>query len=363
MKLAGFEVYRYGLPFSSPLVLKGATLHHREGFILKLFDDSGNEGRGEISPLPGFSREDLDEAGGQLGGLCRKTTGWELAAETTRSGGLARALERLEPAPSVRFGFELAVHNLYAAATGIQLPGLISDSPADTVSLNGLLSGPPEAVLDEAGRLREAGYRTVKLKVGGRPVEEEISLVRELNEVLGDDVKLRLDANRQWSLDKAGAFARGIKGIPLEYIEEPLADSSGLSSYAREYGVPVALDETLVGMPPEDLTDHGYARAIVLKPTLLGGISRTLQLARRAQDLGITPVLSSAFETGVGTLGLLALATGTGAGGAPAGLDTYRRLAEDVIRPPLDLGPRVEIPGMFAVRRGLAPARLVRAVL
>jgi o-succinylbenzoate synthase len=39
----------------------------------------------------------------------------------------------------------------------------------------------------------------------------------------------------------------------------------------------VALDESLVFMQPEAQGDHDYARAVVLKPTLLGGISRTLR--------------------------------------------------------------------------------------
>ncbi len=358
VRLAGFKVYRYKLPFSGPLVLKGMTLHHREGFILELSDETGNEGWGEVSPLPGFSRESLDEAGGQLEALCRETAGREMTAGFVRSeGGLARELDRLDLYPSVRFGFELAVCNLYAAATGTVLPDLLSDHPSDTVALNGLLSGTPETVLADARRMQEAGYRTVKLKVGGRPVEEDVALVRELNEAFGDDIKLRLDANRGWSSEEAGAFACGVEWIPLEYVEEPLADPAGLPLYVRDHGVPVALDETLIGMPPEGLADHGYATAIVLKPTLLGGISRTLRLARRAREIGIEPVVSSAFETGIGTLGLLALAAG--AGGAAAGLDTYRRLAEDGIQPPLALGPRVKIPATFAVRRELNPDRLV----
>ena len=104
--------------------------------------------------------------------------------------------------------------------------------------------------------------------------------MRELGEELGDSISLRLDANRAWGYEEAAEFVRGAPRF--EYLEEPLADPARLPELAREFGVPVALDESLVGMEPEELEEHRYARAVVLKPTLLGGISRTLRMAERA---------------------------------------------------------------------------------
>ena len=56
------------------------------------------------------------------------------------------------------------------------------------------------------------------------------------------------------------------------------------------------------------------------------------------------PIISSAYETRIGTAALVALAAGVGEEEVPAGLDTYRRLAGDVLRPRLDLpAPRVDV--------------------
>ncbi len=171
---------------------------------------------------------------------------------------------------------------------------------------------------------------------------------------------MRLDANRAWSFEEASVFARGTANLRLEYVEEPLADPSRLSSLARDYGVPVALDESLVGMQPRALQDHGYVRAVVLKPTLLGGISPTLLLAKRARELGIPPVISSAYETGIGTLALVALAAGIGAEEVPAGLDTYRRLAADVLCPRLNLlSARIDVKAAMGAPREIDYRRLI----
>jgi o-succinylbenzoate synthase len=346
VNLAGFDLYRYGLPLRRPPALEGTTLHRREGLLVRLSGDDGSEGWGESAPLPGFSEESLDEAAEQLRRLAGSLVGRDVTGDWV-DGGSGREMDRSDP--SVRFGLELAFWNLYADHSGLDLPELVSSSPSTTVPVNGLISSPMEA-LEEARRMSDAGYESVKLKVGTRPVAEDFRLVRELGVEL-DNISLRLDANRAWSYEEAAEFVRGAPRF--EYLEEPLADPRRLPELVHEFGVPVALDESLVGMEPEDLEAHRYAQAVVLKPTLLGGIERTLRLAGRALDLGMTPVVSSAYESGVGTAALVALAAGIGEHPVPAGLDTYRALAEDVLDTPLALpAPHLDVgQAIYASRR------------
>jgi O-succinylbenzoate synthase len=345
VRLTGFDLYRYGLLLSEPLALRRTVLHHREGLLLELAGEGGVVGRGEASPLPGFSRESLEEAAGQLRGLASSMVGSEITDDwLDPDGSFSHELDSMNLAPSARFGLELALWDLYAASRGRPLAELVTPRPRETVPVSALISGAPDEAVEEARRIRSAAYEAVKLKVGTRAVEEDIELVHTVTGELGDAVALRLDANRAWSLEEAERFARETADLRFEYVEEPLADPAQLPSFVGTSGVPVALDESLAGMEPEALEGHGYARAVVLKPTLIGGLSRTLRFARRASDLGIQPVISSAYETGIGTAALIALAAGVGEEEVPAGLDTYRRLAEDVLRPRLNLSaPRVDV--------------------
>jgi o-succinylbenzoate synthase len=341
MKLARFDLYRYSLSPSRPLTLEGITLHQREGILLRLSGDDGSEGWGETAPLPGFSVESLADATAQLCRLAGSMRGREVKEDWVDPyGEFGRELDFI--APSVRFGFELAVWNLYAASSARTLPEVVTPSPRAMVPVNGLLAGsPPAELLVEARRMRDTGYRSIKIKVGTRAVAEDVALVRALGEELGEGVSLRLDANRAWGYEEAAEFVRGTAGVRFEYVEEPLADPARLPWLVREFGVPVALDESLVGMEPEQV-EETFAVAFVLKPTLLGGISRTLRVAGRALRLGVTPVISSAYESGVGTAALVALAAGIGDRPVPAGLDPYRAMAEDVLETPLKL-PAVDV--------------------
>jgi O-succinylbenzoate synthase len=364
VRVAAFGLYRYGLPLTEPLKLQGAVLLNREGLLLELTGERGVAGWGETSPLPGFSRESLDGSTSQLRELASSMVGREVTDDwLDAEGAFSRELDAMDLAPSVRFGFELALWNLCAASRKRTLPELISPRPRATVPVNALLlSGSPDEAVEGARRARSAGYSAVKLKVGGRAVEEDLALVRALSRELGEAVTLRLDANRAWSLEEAERFASGTAGLRFEYVEEPLAEPAQLPYFARTCGVPVALDESLSGVEPERLEEHRYARAVVLKPALLGGISRTLRFARRASHLGMEPVISSAYETGVGTAALVSLAAGVGEEEVPAGLDAYRRLADDVLRPRLALPvPRVNVRKLAAARREIDRSLLVPA--
>ena len=357
MILSGIEIYRYALRFREPVSLKDATLSRREGALIRLTAEDGHAGWGEAAPLPGFSPESLQDTIEQVRAAAPELPGLELPAYLLKTDTFP-LLMNARLSPSARFGLEVAILNLQAASRQETLPDLLAEHPLPTVRTNGLLSVSEEKVLTEASSMREDGYRAVKLKVGRRKVRDDVEVVRRVGAVLGEDVSLRLDANRAWGFDEAIEFARGISGTRIEYVEEPLAGAARLGELARDWGLPVALDESLVGMEPGDLERHAYAGAAVLKPTLLGGVSRVMRLAGAAKALGIAPVVSSSYEAGVGTGALVALAAALG--GEPAGLDTYRALAEDVTEAPLPLpAPTVDVRGAIEAARKVDVGRLL----
>ncbi len=333
MRLAAFDLYRYRLPLTAPLPIGGRALEVREGVLIRWQSASGAVGWGEVAPLPGFSAEPIEVAVAHLRRLRSVLSVLDPAAPP--ADGAAPL------PPSVRFGVDLAWAGLMAAEAGRPLPQVLAPEARPTVALNALLMGRGDDVAADARRCREAGYSAVKLKVGRASVREDAARVRRVAEALGPDVALRLDANRAWTLDQAVAFAGAVAGVPIAYVEEPLADPAVLPALVAQTGLPVALDESMTAMTEVDLARHTYARAVVLKPTLVGGLFRALRLGWAAHRLGMQPVVSAAFESGVGLQGLLALAAVLPA--TPAGLDTYRRLARDVVRPRLALGrPVVE---------------------
>ncbi len=372
--IIGFRIWRYRLPLRSPVFLRrGEQMGVREGFLLELTGEGGEAFWGEAAPLPGFSRESLGETARELEVAASRY----IAAISSDTEGFDEVFEDVElvadAPPSVRFALDLARSGFSAASDDITLPEAVGSDPRDSLAVCGLLAGTREEVLAEAAEMRAAGYEAVKLKVGRGSMEGDAALTREVRETLGGGVALRLDANRAWSFEDAASFARLVEDMGLEFVEEPLEEPGRLRELSEATGLPVALDESLVGMDSREVSKHPYARAFVLKPMLLGFIesqrfdNESIMIGRSATAGNGRPkppktVVSASYESGVGTLGLISLATSMRTGAA-VGLDTYRRLEHDLLHPPLDLAkPRLEMSEVFGVRREVDYERLERVV-
>jgi O-succinylbenzoate synthase len=338
-----FRLIPYRLSLTRPFTWRGGEVTEREGVLLRLEDAAGRVGWGDASPLPGFSRETVDEAGDSL-----EAAGQSLSEIATGSLPQApAAIDALTLTPSARYAADLALLDLAARRDGVAPARLLHASAADRVSVAALIDAPPERVVDEAGRRAGEGYRAVKLKAGRLDPESDAEIARDVRRRVGADTELRVDVNRAWTPDQAATFARLAGPAHVAYVEEPLAAAyrSDLRAFASETDLPIALDETL----SEDGADliGPWVAAVVLKPTVLGGIAAVLRLADKARAAGTRVVLSAAFESGVGQRGVALLAAATGA--QPAGLDPYARLAADVFDPRLPLDtPEVSVETLFS---------------
>lgn len=338
MRIARVRLYRYALPLDRPLHLRGATLNERRGLIVRVDDDAGRWGAGDVAPLPGFSRETLEEVTAEALRTVRAVEGCVVPPRLREvSDRFERWLYWQHLSDALNSGVQAAVMDLAAQAGGTSLAVWLADDAAARVPVNGLLLGEGPGLLRFAEALVASGYRALKLKVGRGDPATEAALVRGLREVTGADAALRLDANRAWDYDEARAFLRAVADCGVEYVEEPLRDPTRLVRLSRETGVPVALDETLAEAGIEALERWRGVKAVVLKPTLLGGFEMTWWMARRAMNAGMTPVVSACFESGAGLADLAHLAASFGQPGVAAGLDTYRWLAEDVLAERIDM--------------------------
>lgn len=330
--------FRYRLPLDPSLPSVDGPLSEREGVLLRLTDDTGATGWGEAAPLVGFSGESMPEAAVALTRAAQALEGQSYVEPG--DDALPIPDHWAELPPSAQFAVESAMLELHAAAQDRSLPSLIG-TERDQVRLNALLPADTSDIRRAAVRCWEDGYRTLKLKVGRRTVSADVRRVHALATVVGAEGQIRLDANRAWSVAEAERFADALGEVPLAYVEEPLADPSALPAFAARTGLPVALDETTRERTPDELASFAPIAAVVLKPTLLGGLTTVRRWVAAARAQEASPVLTGAYESGVGLRMLSALAAALT--DAPAGLLTYDRLAEDILTPRLTVGPSVSV--------------------
>jgi o-succinylbenzoate synthase len=324
LKASHLVIYRYAIPFTEPITVKGQRLVQREGIVIALINpEMGHTAYGEIAPLPGLHQETLQSAEAQLVGVL------------SRHDFAAPGILPEELYPSVRTGLEMAMINFEALTSGIPPLLSLNGHVAAQVPLNALLFGNTELIMQRAEKYFALGYRTFKLKVTSSDTATAIRSINALHRTYGERIALRLDANQSLSLDEALDFARHIPKRSIAYIEEPLKEAELIGEFYAKTAIQAALDETLWQKPDLlfQIPETSLA-GLILKPNRLGGISAARQLARYARKHNLLAVFSSAFESGISLSFYTWLAASTALQPAACGLDTGRFLEHDLLETP-----------------------------
>jgi o-succinylbenzoate synthase len=216
--------------------------------------------------------------------------------------------------PSVRFGLETLMADLYSRALGVPLRQAWFDShqTADQTEINYLLTNDQATISQQVDRLLEEGVTTFKLKVG-RNSRAEISIIEKIRKQIGVNCRLRLDANRAFDLEEADLFLQSIEGLAIEYIEEPVRTPTveTLQRLASSHSTPIALDETIAewradnssplsSFIDDELVKSGCFQMAILKPAILGGLREVHQLIDALDSEGIQNVITSSLDCGIG---------------------------------------------------------------
>jgi len=295
--------------------------HTRAALLLELRTERGAIGLGEAAPLAGTSLDTLDDAARAVSALAAR-----LPFDCTDDASSLAA--ELPLAPAVRFAIETALLSALAAERNISLASLLAGRPLHGVPLAVVVDTPAEAA-----RAFADGVGCLKIKVGAYDFRADLDRLRAIARA-APGARLRLDANRTWPRDVVHEWLGALSDLPIDYVEEPCADAHLL--LATQLACPIALDESLAMLAPDVLDAALRSRslaALVLKPTLLGGLHACLELARRARGAGVAAIVSHSLEGPIGTAACAELALAIG-GEHAAGLAPHPALVAWALKPP-----------------------------
>lgn len=276
---------------------------------------------GECSPMPALSPES------KLDNL--ENTLWELCAQVKARGALMPHMATEWPA--CRLALEGAI--LQASCPGTPLWDTPFSRGEKGVEIHHLIWMADAATMLHA--MQEGvrhGFRCLKMKVGALPFPQEVALLQEAHRRF-PGIELRVDANGAFAPEDVLSKLQQLADAGVSCIEQPLPPGSTAAMHllCRQTPLPIALDEELIPhhsmADKERLLETIAPQAIVIKPTLHGGLQGTQEWARLATEHGIRWWINSALETPIG-LSLLAQWCGRYAPDTLHGLSTGKLLEE-----------------------------------
>jgi L-alanine-DL-glutamate epimerase-like enolase superfamily enzyme len=200
-------------------------------------------------------------------GLIDPAKAWAVMMRNEKPGGHG---ER-----SVAVGvLDMALWDAVAKAAGVPLWRLLADRYNDGVAdetawvyAAGGYYYPGkglDALRDEMRSYLDRGYDTVKMKIGGVPLEDDLRRIDAVLEIVGEGKRLAVDVNGRFDLDTGLAYGRAMTDYGLRWYEEPYDPLDYLphAALAADYAGPLATGENLFSMQDaRNLIRYGGLRA------------------------------------------------------------------------------------------------------
>jgi L-alanine-DL-glutamate epimerase-like enolase superfamily enzyme len=146
------------------------------------------------------------------------------------------------------------------------------------------------------GELRgylDLGYTTVKIKIGGAPLADDLARIEAVLGILGPGQDLAVDANGRFDRRTALAYAEALNAYPLKWYEEPCdpLDFETLKETAAASKNPIATGENLFSLQDTlNLVRYGGLRPdrdyIQVDPALSYGVVEYLRILDMLREHG-----------------------------------------------------------------------------
>ena len=172
-----------------------------------------------------------------------------------------------------------------------------------------------KAALDPAGVVAEAqamcdvfGFKSIKLKGGAFPPDEEADAILAMYEHFGPGTPLRLDPNAIWSVETSVRIGERLKGI-LEYYEDPCRGQAEMGEVGRRTGIPMATNMCTTSFDHIPGSVQHHSEDIILSDHhFWGGLRSTLELSRICQVFGRGLSMHSNSHVGISLAAMTHLA-------------------------------------------------------
>lgn len=306
IKIEKIDTWIVDIPTIRPHVLSMISISKQVMMLVRIHFADGSTGLGEGTTIGGLAYGDESPEGMKLA-----IDGYFAPLLIGRDGAEPAVLMALLRSHIVGNHFamhavETALLDAAARRAGLPLSALLGGARHQRLPvLWTLASGDTGRDIEEAEAMIAARrHDTFKLKIGKRPLAEDVAHVAAIKRALGDRGSVRVDVNQAWDRVTARRGARMLAEAGVDLIEQPLPpdDRLGMARLTATSPIAIMADEALRG--PHDALDFvrdDAAHAFSLKPAQAGGLFAARDVAAIALAGRVGLYGGTMLEGSVGT--------------------------------------------------------------
>lgn len=297
MRIKDATLYALKIPFVESFSHSTKTRKFSDSIIVRLISEDGVVGYGEGVPRPYVTGETVETCLDAM-----KHQLWPAMAQAdyspiTSADDLPRIPEIKNQGViawnAAQTAFELALIDCLLKSVKQSLASILPPKRQTVIYSGVITSSTTEKVIQLAKYLKLFAVKQIKVKIDGHNDKERLAVIRE---IVGPDVSLRADANGTFDVKQAINVLIELKEIKLDCVEQPIPRGNplDLAKVKAESPIPIMVDESLVTIEDaEKLISAKACDFFNLRISKCGGISQTLQMAKKAREAGIRLQLGS----------------------------------------------------------------------
>lgn len=299
------ETLLLDLPTIRPHRLSVATMNGQTLMLVRIYCSDGITGIGEGTTIGGLAYGGESPEGMKLAVdtyFAPLLTG----ADASRPQALmARIDAAIKDNRFARSAVETALLDAQGKRTGLPVSELLGGRRRERLPVAWTLaSGDTARDIDEAEQmLAQRRHKVFKLKIGARPMAEDIAHVAAIKRALGDRGAVRVDVNMAWSELQAARGMAALADAGCELVEQPVASAAALARLVRRFPVALMADESLTGPRSAfELARVNGADVFAVKIEQSGGLHAAQRVAAIADAAGVELYGGTMLEGAIGTI-------------------------------------------------------------
>ena len=220
LPISSIEIYKLSIPLKQPFVISLGPQYDADNIIVVIHTQEGITGWGECSPYMSINGESIDTCfivGQYLAAALKGKDALNIEACTKAMDSIITRNENIKSA------FDMALYDIAAQHARQPLYQFLGGSKNKVISTDMTVGlGTPEKMAKEALEYKEAGFPSIKVKLG-TTIEEDVTRIKAIRSAIGSEHPLRIDANQGWSVETAIATLQALGTYNIEHCEEPIA--------------------------------------------------------------------------------------------------------------------------------------------
>jgi muconate cycloisomerase len=301
------ETFLVDVPTIRPHVLAMATMYRQTLCLVRIYCSDGIVGLGEATTIGGLSYGPESPESIKLSIDTYFTPVMKGLDATRPASIMAKLAKQIVGNHFAKCAIETALFDAQGKRVGLPVSELLGGRVRERLPvLWTLASGETDKDIAEAERMiAERRHNAFKLKIGKRPVAEDVAHVGAIKKALGDRASVRVDVNMAWDETTARIGIDMLADVGCDLVEQPIIrhNRAGMARLAARARIPIMADEALVGPPSAyDYASHAAANVFAVKIEQAGGLVAARQVQAIADASGIALYGGTMLEAGIGTV-------------------------------------------------------------